>query len=55
MGAFWEDSITTYQWGTRVFKRCSNCKKFPLEVKDRQILSPYCPWCGCRMINSKEE
>lgn len=55
MEAFWEDYIITNQRGTRVFKRCSNCKKAPLEVKERQILTPYCAWCGCRMNNAREE
>lgn len=51
MEAFWED----YTWGKLVFKRCSHCKKLPLELNEYDVLSPYCPWCGCRMINAEEE
>lgn len=55
MNAFWEDDILVYPWGTLVFKRCSNCKEPPLERQEQEVLSPYCPWCGCKMTNAEEE
>nr|DAI31598.1 MAG TPA: contryphan [Caudoviricetes sp.] len=56
MEAFWEDDImieTT--WGNLVFTRCSHCKNAPLESEEEGVLSPYRPWCGCKMTNAEEE
>lgn len=55
MEAFWEDINLLYAWQTYVPKRCSNCKKAPLELQEYEVLSPYCPWCGCKMTNAEEE
>lgn len=55
MDAFWEDVITQYSWGEFLKIRCSNCKQAPLERQEFNVYSPYCPWCGCRMTNVKEE
>ena len=55
MEAFWEDVITNYSWGNFGYKVCSNCKQLPLERQEQKVLSPYCPWCGCKMTNAEEE
>ena len=55
MEAFWEDNILEYPWGKLVFKKCSHCKNTPLEFEEQEALSPYCPWCGCKMTNAEEE
>lgn len=55
MEAFWEDDIIEYPWDRLVFKRCSHCKKASLESEEQEVLSPYCPWCGFRMINADKE
>lgn len=55
MDAFWKHEITRYSWGDFIDIICSNCKKFPLYRDEEEVYSPYCPWCGCKMINSKEE
>lgn len=56
MEAFWEDyNMIESVWGNLVFTRCSHCKKAPLEHEEQEVLSPYCPWCGCKMTNAEEE
>lgn len=52
MESFWEEKIIKYKWCNLIITRCSNCKQAPLEY---EVLSPYCPWCGCKMTNAEEE
>ena len=55
MEAFWEGVTTNYLWGNFMDTKCSNCKKAPLQRQEQEVLSPYCPWCGCKMTNAEEE
>lgn len=55
MEAFWIEVTELCSWGKYVFIRCSNCAKTPLESEEQEVLSPYCPWCGCKMTNAEEE
>lgn len=55
MEAFWIEVTELCSWGKYVFIRCSNCAKTPLENEEQEVLSPYCPWCGCKMTNAEEE
>lgn len=55
MKAFWKEKIEVYSWGKYVGIICSNCKKAPLEKQEQEALTPYCPWCGCKMTNAEEE
>lgn len=54
MEAFWEKIIKN-NWDNLTSIRCSNCKKAPLESQEYEVLSPYCPWCGCKMTNAEGE
>ena len=29
--------------------RCSKCGNEALNIAHRNVKSPYCPWCGCKM------
>ena len=55
MEAFWEEKIINCDWGNLIITICSNCKQAPLESQASEVLSPYCPWCGCKMTNVEEE
>ena len=55
MEAFWKEDITVFLWGEFVDTVCSNCEETPLEREGQYVLSPYCPWCGCKMTNAEEE
>lgn len=55
MEAFWKEDITVYPWGNFANTICSNCEQPPLESGGQDALSPYCPWCGCKMTNAEEE
>lgn len=55
MEAFWEEKIIKYDWGNLIITICSNCEQAPLESQEYEVLSPYCPWCGCKMTNAGEE
>lgn len=55
MEAFWTNAHTDYSWGHFEYIVCSNCKQNCLEREEQEVLSPYCPWCGCKMTNAEEE
>ena len=55
MEAFWEEKIIKYDFGGLIYTRCSNCEGAPLDSQEEEVLSPYCPWCGCKMTNAEEE
>lgn len=55
MEAFWIEVTELCSWGKYVITRCSHCAQAPLESEEQEVLSPYCPWCGCKMTNAEEE
>lgn len=55
MEAFWEEKIIKYTCGNLTITTCSNCEQAPLYSQEYKVLSPYCPWCGCKMTNAEEE
>lgn len=55
MEAFWIEVTELCSWGKYVTTRCSHCAQAPLESEEQEVLSPYCPWCGCKMTNAEEE
>ena len=55
MEGFWEEKIIKYSCGNLIITICSNCEQAPLELQEHKVLSPYCPWCGCKMTNAEEE
>lgn len=55
MEAFWKRKIINYNCGNLIITMCSNCECAPLDSQEEEVLSPYCPWCGCKMTNAEEE
>lgn len=55
MEAFWGEKIIKCDCGNLIITICSNCERAPLEAQEYEVLSPYCPWCGCKMTNAEEE
>lgn len=56
MKARWVEIRTEFTLGPEVDYECSNCGKTPhWTVTPKEILPPFCPWCGSEMEVEDED